>query len=163
MKAENTNSQSLYQKQALRTLCRFLSVRFSYRFLLILLSATGILFSLTGRTLFAPYGIALLSLILPSFLSNSLQEQKKEENSDIPLASLYQRYHYSPVTFSCYRITLFLAMLLLFIWHMIQSPKLLFLSLSLPLLYLVLLLGLGSFLNLFFYLLFHRRLMSGTL
>ena len=159
----NVTRNALSQKQALRTLCSFLSVRFSYKFLLILLSVTGILFSLTGRTLFAPYGIALICLILPSFLNNSVHERKKEENSDIPLASLYQRYHYSPVTFSCYRITLFLAMLLLFIWHIIQPLELTYISLSLPLLYLVLLLALGSLLNLCFYLLFHRRLMNGTL
>lgn len=163
MKAENTNSQSVSQKQALRILCRFLSVRFSYRFLLLLLFATGIILTATGNTLFAPYGISLLCLILPSFLNDTVEARTKKENSDFPLSSLYKRYHYSPITYSCYRISLYLGMLLLPVWHKIQSPELSLFGISLPLLYLALFLALVPVLGYGLYFFFHHKLMNGTL
>ena len=163
MNADSSNSQSILQKQALRSLCRFLSVQFSYRLMLLLLLVTGIVFSVTGSTYFAPYGIGLLCLILPSFLNDTVQKHTKKENSDLPLPSLYERYHYSPITYSCYRITVYLGMLLLLIWHKIQAPTFTLFGLSLPLLYLALFLALGPVLGYVLYLIFHRRLMNGTL
>lgn len=163
MNAENSNEQSILQKQALRTLCRFLSVRYSYRFMLLLLFVTGIVLTATGTTFFAPYGISLLCLILPSFLNDTVQAHTKKENSDVPLPSLYKRYHYSPITYSCYRITMYLGMLLLLVWHKVQSPALTLFGLSLPLLYLALFLALVPVLGYVLYLLFHHKLMNGTL
>lgn len=153
----------LSQKQALRILCRFLSLRYSYYTLLILLSGTGVILTLTGHTFFAPYGIALLCLLLPSFLNGSVKEQTKKENRDLPLSSLFRRYHYSPVSFSTYRITLLLGMLLLFVWHVIQTPVLTLCGISLPLLYLAFFLALYPVLSYICFFVFHRRLMSGTL
>lgn len=163
MKAEKNNSQSVSQKQALRFLCRFLSVRFSYYFLLLLLLITGITLSFVYTTLFAPYGISLLCLILPSFLNDTVEARIKKENSETPLPSLYKRYHYSPVTYSCYRITLCIGMLLLLIWHKLQSPTLTLLGISIPLLYLAAFLALVPVLGYVLYLIFHHKLMNGTL
>ena len=163
MNAKNSHEPALLQKQALRTLCRFLSVRFSYRFLLLLLFVTGTALTVTGTTLFAPYGISLLCLLLPSFLNDTVEAHTKKENSDIPLPSLYKRYHYSPITYSCYRITIYLGMLLLLVWHKIQPPALTLWGLSLPLLYLALFLALIPVLGYVLYLRFHYKLMNGTL
>lgn len=163
MNTDKSIPQSGLQKQALCSLCRFLSARFSYRFMLLLLFLTGIVLSLTGNTLFAPYGISLLCLILPSFLNDTVQKHTKKENSDLPLSSLYKRYHYSPITYSCYRISMCLGMLLLLIWHKIQSPTLTVFGISLPLLYVALFLALVPILGYVLYYFFHRRLMNGTL
>lgn len=155
--------KTLSQKQALRIFCRFLSLRYSYYTLLILMSGTGIVLSLTGRTFFAPYGIALVCLLLPSFLNGSANEHTKKENRDLPFSSLFRRYHYSPVLFSSYRISLLLGMFLLFVWHIIQAPALTLCGISLPLLYLAFFLALSPVLAYIIFLVFHQRLMDGTL
>ena len=149
------------QRQPLLILCRFLAIRISYRFMLVLLSATGLILTIQQRTLFAPYGIALVCLILPAFLSDSVQ--KKKENSDTPLSALYKRYHYSPITYVTNRIALLLCMLLLLSWHMLQHTPLTLFGISLPLLYLALCLILCPVLSRILFFIFHCRLMNGTM
>ncbi len=157
---ENTPSAT-EQRQRLHTLCRFLSARLCYRFMLILLSVTGLFFTLLGRSQFAPYGIALVCLILPAFLTGSSPENTKKENSEYPLSGLYRRYHYSPSVFTAYRISLLLGMLLLFAWHKVQSVPVTLCGISVALLYLALSLALYPILSRILYFIFHRRLMSG--
>ena len=149
------------QRQSLLILCRFLAMRISYRIMIILLSATGLFLSLRQTTLFAPYGIALVCLILPAFLGDSVP--KKKENSDTPFSALYKRYHYSPVTFVTNRITLLLCMLLLLAWHMLQHSPITLFGMSLPLFYLALCLILCPVLSRILFFIFHRRLMNGTM
>lgn len=163
MNDSEKNNFASAQRQQLFTLCRFLSVRISYRFMLLLLSSTGIFLTALRRTQFAPYGIALVCLLLPSFLSDSIKAKKEKENSDIPLSALYKRYHYSPVMFTSYRITGTLCMLLLFVWHTLQTPPLTLFGISVPLLYLVLSLALSPILSRVLFFVLHRRLMSGTM
>jgi len=148
-------------QQPLLTLCRFLAVRMTYRFILLLLTATGILLTLLNRTQFAPYGIALFCLILPSFLNDSVRSAEKKENSDAPLSSLYRRYHYSPVLFNVYRITISICALLLLIWH--KFSALTVFEISVPLLYLALCLALVPILSRVLFLIFHHRLMNGAM
>lgn len=159
---KNTTSAS-EQRQHLLVLCRFLSARICYRFMLLLLSVTGLFFTLSGRSQFAPYGIALVCLILPAFLTGSSSENTKKENSDSTLSVLYKRYHYSPSYFTAYRITLILCMLLLFVWHKIQLLPITLCGISVALLYLALSLALYPILSRILYLIFHRRLMNGIL
>ena len=158
--AENS-STAIEQRRRLLSLCRFLSVRFCYRFMLILLSATGLCLTLCGQSQFAPYGIALVCLILPVFLAGTNSETTKKENCDFPLSVLYKRYHYSPSFYHSYRISLFLGMLLLFIWHQVQSVPVTLCGISTALLYLTVTLGLYPVLSRILYVIFHRRLMSG--
>ena len=147
---------------SLSTLCRFLSARLCYRFSLLLLFGTGIVLSLCQRSQFAPYGIALLCLILPLYF-NSAAEQTKKENSDSALSVLYKRYHYSPVSFLNYRRMQSLCILLLIVWHSLQSPSITLGYLSLPLLYAAVLLAGYPILSRILTFIFHRRLMSGTM
>lgn len=152
------------QRRQLLTLCRFLSVRISYRFMLLLLVFTGLFLTVLQQTLFAPYGIALVCLLLPSFLNGSSSAlTKQKENSEIPLSVLYKRYHYSPVQFTVHRITLILCMLLLLIWHMVQTHPLILFGVSVPLLYLILCLALYPVLSRVLFLILHHRLMNGTM
>lgn len=157
------NESASAQRQQLLLLCRFLAVRMSYRFMLLLLCATGILLTVLQRTQFAPYGIALLCLLLPSFLNDSVKHSKQKENSDAPLSALCKRYHYSPALYTSYRITSTLCMLLLFAWHKIQNSGLTLLGISVPLLYLALYLALCPILSRILFCVFHHRLMNGTM
>lgn len=163
MKYSETNDSSSVQRRQLFTLCRFLSLRLSYRFMLLLLSATGILLTVLGHSQFAPYGIALICLLLPSFLNNTEKKQKEKENSDLPLSALCKRYHYSPVMHSSYRITLTLCAFLLLVWHTIQNTPFKLFGISAPLLYLALGLILPVFLARILFVVFHRRLMNGSM
>ena len=149
------------QRKRLLALCRFLSARICYRFMLILLSVTGIILTVCGQSQFAPYGIALVCLILPAFLAGSSAETTKKENSDFPLSVLYRRYHYSPSVYNSYRISLILGMLLLFIWHQVQSVPVTLCGISAALLYLTVNLALYPVLSRILYVLFHCRLMNG--
>lgn len=162
---DNKNSSSAPdQRQCLQALCRFLSARICYRFMLILLSGTGLFFTLCGSSQFAPYGIALVCLILPAFLTGSSSETTtKKENSNVPLSGLYRRYHYSPSSFNTYRISLLLGMLLLFIWHLVQPTPITVFGVSVALLYLALNLALYPVLSRILFLIFHRRLMNGLI
>ena len=162
MNESRKNDASVTQRRQLFALCRFLSARLSYRFMLVLMTATGVLLTLLGRTQFAPYGIALLCLILPSFLQGSVKVSTQKENSDTLMTVLYKRYHYSPVLFTTYRITLLLCMLLLFVWYRVQQTPLTLFGISVPLLFLALCLALYPILSRLLFLLFHRRLMNGT-
>ena len=163
MNDSHKTDASATQRQLLFALCRFLSARFSYRFMLLLTATTGVFLTLLGRTQFAPYGIALLCLILPSFLQDSVINRTQKENSDTLMSALYKRYHYSPVLFTTYRITLLLCALLLFTWHRILQVPLTLFNISIPLLYLVLCLALYPVLSRVFFFLLHRRLMNGSM
>lgn len=156
-------SSATRQRQTLLVLCRFLSACFCYRFILVLLAVTGLCFTLCGHSQFAPYGTALVCLILPAFLSGSPQKNTKKENNDSPLSALYRRYHYSPSVFTAYRISLLLCTLLLFVWHMVQSDPVTLFGISVALLYAIVILALYPILSRIFYLLFHHRLMTGRL
>lgn len=163
MQTRQHTTDSTATRQPLLTLCRFLSARYSYLFMLALLSVTGILLSFTGRTQFAPYGITLLCLLIPSFLNDSSKEQTKQENNDSPLSVLYKRYHYSPIAFKNYRIALYLCMLLLPLWHKFQSPALTLFGISVPLLYTALSLAVYPILSHVLFFILHRRLMNGII
>lgn len=165
MSKYDLNHSAPSQRQSLLTLCRFVVTRLMYRLMLLLLSVTGLFLTLSHRTQFAPYGIVLLCLLLPAFLNDSLTSRlnPKKENNDTPLHSLYRRYHYSPIVFTEYRISLLLCMLLLLIWHKVQSPALTLFGASLPLLYIVLCLALYSILSRGLFLILHHRLMNGKL
>lgn len=163
MSFSETNDTASTQRRQLLSLCRFLAMRITYRLMLLLLSATGLLLTIFGRTQFAPYGIALVCLLLPSFLSDPEKQQKEKENDDILLPALYKRYLYSPVMYTSYRITVTLCMLLLFVWHAVQVTPFTLFGISVPLLYVALCLALSVLLGRILYLFFHRRLMSGTL
>ena len=163
MNESRKNDASATQRRQLFALCRFLSARSSYRFLLVLMTATGILLTAFQRTQFAPYGIALLCLILPSFLQGSVKDSTQKENSDTHMTELYKRYHYSPVLFTSYRITLLLCLLLLLVWHRVQQTPLTLFGISVPLLYLALFLALYPILSRVLFFLFHHRLMNGTM
>lgn len=158
----NTTSAT-EQRQRLFALCRFLSARACHRLMLLLLAAVGLFFTALGQSLFAPYGIAMVCLILPIFLMGASREQTEKENNDSPLSVLYRRYHYSPSDSTAYRISLLLCMLLLLIWHKVQSPVIALFGISLPLLYLALSLALYPILSRILCLWFHRRLMNGRL
>ena len=147
---------------SLSTLCRFLAARLCYRFSLLLLFGTGIVLSLFQRSQFAPYGIALLCLLFPLYI-NSSTERAKKENSDSVLSVLYKRYHYSPVSFLNYRRMQSLCILLLIVWHSLQSPAITLGYISLPLLYAAILLAGYPVLSRILTFIFHRRLMSGTM
>ncbi len=161
-RSEKANLASQQRRQLL-TLCRFLSARMSYRFMLLLLTFTGLLLTVLQRTRFAPYGIALICLLLPSFLGDTATRSKQKENSELPLSVLYKRYHYSPILFNAYRITSMLCMLLLFIWHMVENPPFTLFGVSVPLLYLTLCLALYPILSRILFLVLHRRLMDGAI
>lgn len=163
MSTDKKTTASTTEKQQLLLLCRFLALRLSYRFMLLLLSVTGVVLTLLRQTQFAPYGIALICLLLPSFLSDPIQSRTKKENSDLPLSVLFRRYHYSPSTFTGYRITLSLCMLLLLVWHKVRTTPLILFGASLPLLYLALCLALSTLLSRVLFFFFHHRLMNGTL
>lgn len=163
MSFPESNDTASAQRRQLLTLCRFLGMRITYRLMLLLLSCTGVLLTLLGRTQFAPYGIALVCLLLPSFLSDAGKDQKEKENNDILLSALYKRYRYSPVMYTSYRITVTLCMLLLFVWHRVQVTPVKLFGISVPLLFVALCLGLSALLGRILYLIFHRRLMSGAL
>lgn len=162
MKTIHKTHESVSDRQSLLLLCRFLTARFSYRLFILLHTVTGLLFSVTGQSRFAPYGIALVCLLLPSFLNLSDTTSKKENNATA-LSILYQRYHYSPVAFSGYRISLLSGMFLLLAWHMLQKTVLSLFGVSLPLLYLVLFLALYPLLSRVLFFFFHRRLMNGIM
>ena len=157
------NDTASAQRDRLFTLCRFLGIRLSYRIMLLLLSGTGLLLTVLGKSQFAPYGIALICLLLPIFLSGAEKEPKEKENSDLALSALFKRYHYSPVMYVSYRITYILCMLLLLIWHLTQATPLTLFGVSVPLLYLALGLALSVVLGRVLFFLFHRRLMNGIL
>ncbi|MGN1084405.1 MAG: hypothetical protein ACI4QX_05345 [Lachnospiraceae bacterium] len=163
MEPTESAHNSKKQQQVLLALCRFLSLRLLHGFMLILLFATGCTLSLLNRSQFAPYGIAVVCLILPSFISGSSGNPSKKENSDMPLATLCNRYHYSPVFVFSYRVSFLLCSLLLFFWHLIQNPVLSLWGISLPLLYLAVNLALYPILSRCLFWHFHRRLMSGRL
>ncbi len=163
MKTQQQLQSSGNTRQLLLTLCRFLAARLVYRFMLLLLSGTGILFSVLGRTQFAPYGICVVCLLLPSFLQDSLEKRTKQENNDSPLLYLYKRYRYSPVLFSCYRISLTLCAVLLLIWYLLQPGILKLFGLSVPLLCTVLCLALYPLVSRGLFLWFHHRMMNGIL
>ena len=155
---ENTATE---QRRRLFLLCRFLSARICYRFILTLLFVTGLFFTLCGQTQFAPYGISLVCLILPAFLTGASPETHTKENGDFPLSGLYRRYHYSPSVFTAYRISLLLGMFLLLVWHKVQSAPVTFFGLSIALLYLILNLALYPILSRILYIILHLRLMNG--
>lgn len=157
------NDTASAQRDRLFTLCRFLGIRLSYRIMLLLLSGTGLLLTVLGKSQFAPYGIALICLLLPVFLSGAEKESKEKENSDLALSALFKRYHYSPVMYVSYRITYILCMLLVLIWHLTQATPLTLFGVSVPLLYLALGLALSVVLGRVLFFLFHRRLMNGIL
>ena len=157
------NDTASAQRDRLFTLCRFLGIRLSYRIMLLLLSGTGLLLTVLGKSQFAPYGIALICLLLPVFLSGAEKEPKEKENSDLALSALFKRYHYSPVMYVSYRITYILCMLLVLIWHLTQATPLTLFGVSVPLLYLALGLALSVVLGRVLFFLFHRRLMNGIL
>ena len=157
------NDTASAQRDRLFTLCRFLGIRLSYRIMLLLLSGTGLLLTVLGKSQFAPYGIALICLLLPVFLSGAEKEPKEKENSDLALSALFKRYHYSPVMYVSYRITYILCMLLVLIWHLTQATPLTLFGVSVPLLYLALGLALSVVLGRILFFLFHRRLMNGIL
>ncbi len=159
---ENTPTAN-EQRKRLLALCRFLSAQLCYRFMLVLLTVTGLFLTLLGQSQFAPYGIALVCLLLPTFLTGSSQENTKKENSEVPLSGLYRRYHYSPSFFNAYRISLLLGMLLLFAWHQIQSVPVTLFGISVALLYLAVNLALYPVLGRILYVILHRRLMNGRL
>lgn len=155
------NSSASGQRQSLFTLCRFLSARFCYRFMIILSAAVGVLLTLCGQSLFAPYGISLVCLILPSFLSGSSANDAKKENNDNPLSVLYKRYHYSLSSFHAYRISLLLGMVLQLAWYITQKTPLTLWGVSVPLLFLAVNLFLYPILSRILFLILHRRLMNG--
>lgn len=157
------NESAAAQRDRLFTLCRFLGIRLSYRIMLLLLAGTGLLLTVLGRSHFAPYGIALICLLLPIFISDTEKGPKEKENSDLALSALYKRYHYSPVMYASYRITYLLCMLLVFIWHLTQAAPLTLFGVSVPLLYLAFGLALSAVLGRILFFLFHRRLMNGIL
>lgn len=159
---DNTDS-SAKKRQSLRILCRFLALRITYYTMLVLLAVTGVLLTARKLSQFAPYGIAFFCLLLPSFLNDSLEKKAKKENSDFPLSFLYKRYHYSPVSYLAYRICLTAGILLLFAWHLVQAVPVTVFGVSVPLLYLSLCLLLPLVLSRILFLLFHHRLMNGTL
>lgn len=163
MNTEEHTEQSKNQKQTLFSLCRFLSLRLMYRSMLILLFVTGIVLSLIHRAQFAPYGIAVVYLLLPSFINFSADTSAKKENNDTPLSILCNKYHYSPSALFSYRISYFLCSLLLFIWHLIQTPVLYLGGLSLPLFYLILNLALFPIISRILFWNLHHRLMEGRL
>ena len=150
-------------RQSLLFLCRLISLRILHRGMVLFLLVTGVLLSLSGATQFAPYGIAIFYLLLPSFLQNAPTKHKEKENHDSPLSFLYEKYHYSPSSFFCYRIAFLLCSVLLFCWWLSLRTPLLFGGLSLPLLCLAIYLALYPLLSriLFFY--FHWKLMNGGL
>lgn len=162
MTEPNSSLSEQTTDRSLSILCRFLAARFFYRFLLLLLFGTGIVLSLCQKSQFAPYGIALVCLLLPLYM-NSASEQAKKENSDSALSVLYKRYHYSPASFLSYRRMQSLCILLLFVWHGIQSPALTLFRIPLPLLYAVILLAGYPLLSRVLTFMFHRRLMNGTM
>ena len=157
------NESASAQRDRLFTLCRFLGVRLSYRIMLLLLAGAGLLLTVLGRSQFAPYGISLIGLILPAFLSNAVKEPKEKENSDRSLSALYKRYHYSPAMYDSYRITYILCMLLILMWHLTQNTPLTLFGVSVPLLYLAVGLALSAVLGRILFFIFHRRLMNGIL
>lgn len=163
MEPEESTQNTKEQRQALLILCRFLSLRLLHRFMLILLSATGILLSLMNRPQFAPYGIAVLCLVLPPFINGSYANGPEKENSAAPLSVLYGRYRYSPAAFLSYRISFLLCSLLLFFWHFLQKPEFLLSGISLPLLYLAVVLAFYPVAGRLLFLYFHHRLMNGSL
>ena len=162
MQTFDTTDFSAQKRRSLLTLCRFLALRTTYYTLLIMLTATGILLTALSLSQFAPYGIALLCLLLPSFLHDSLEKRAKKENSDSPLSFLYKRYHYSPVSYASYRISVTVGMLLLLPWHRLQNVPFTVFGISIPLLYLFLCLTLPLILSRILFLRFHHRLMNGT-
>jgi len=152
----------IYQRQILLSLCRLISLRLLHKGTILLLFATGALLSLLGKSQFAPYGIALIYLLLPTFIGNSTQETAKKENS-APLAYLCGKYHYSPSAFFSYRISFLLCSALLFCWHISLRTPLQLGRISLPLFYLAIHLALYPILSRLFFLLLHRKLMDGEL
>lgn len=163
MEPEESTQNTKEQRQALLLLCRFLSLRLLHRFMLILLSATGILLSLLARPQFAPYGIAVICLILPPFISGSYTNGSKKENGSTPLSVLYDRYHYSPIAFLSYRVSFLLCSLLLFCWSFLQNSELLLFSIPLPLLYLAVNFAFYPIASQLLFRYFHHRLMNGSL
>ena len=86
MKKRN-DTAGTQQKQMLLALCRFLTLRSLRTIGVSVLFGIGFLLSLTGHSQFAPYGIAMLYLLLPVFLEGNAPTQKKE-NKDTVLSSL---------------------------------------------------------------------------
>lgn len=163
MSVHKTQTDHKDNKRQLLLLCRFLGVTATCRLMLFLLSGTGILLVLLNKTQFAPFGIAVFCLVLPSFLNGSSASETKKENSDRPLSFLFRQYHYSLSNYTAYRITLFICMLLLLIWHKTLTTPILFFGVSLPLLFLALCLALSTILSRILFFCFHHRLMNGTL
>ena len=77
MRFSEQNDTASKQRRQLLTLCRFLGIRITYRLMLLLLCGTGLLLTAFGRTQFAPFGIALVCLLLPSFLGDAVEKQKE--------------------------------------------------------------------------------------
>lgn len=71
------SQDSKKHRQALLFLCRFLALRLLHKVMLVLLSVTGLVLSFLDRTQFAPYGIAILCLLLPSFICGSSSGSEK--------------------------------------------------------------------------------------
>ncbi|MBQ9768549.1 MAG: hypothetical protein IJW37_10645 [Lachnospiraceae bacterium] len=163
MNENDRTRNSNNQRQILLSLCRLIALRQLHKGTVLLLFATGLLLSFLGHSQFAPYGIALIYLLLPTFIQNSAQENTKKENSDSPLALLCGKYHYSLSAFFSYRISFLACSILLFCWHMVLKTPLTLGNISLPLLYLAFHLALYPILARIRFLQFHRRLMDGDL
>lgn len=163
MEPEESTQNTKEQRQALLLLCRFLSLRLLHRIMLILLSATGILLSLIARPQFAPYGIAVICLILPPFISGSYTDSSKKESGNTPLSVLYDRYRYSPIALLSYRVSFLLCSLLLFLWYFLQNSGLLLCGIPLPLLYFAFNLAFYPIASRLLFRYFHHRLMNGSL
>ena len=150
-------------RQVLLSLCRLIALRMLHKAAVLLLFGTGIFLSLTDHAQFAPYGIALIHLLLPTFIDNATPKNAKKENSASPLALLCGKYHYSLSAFFSYRISFLVCSLLLFCWHFLSNTSLMAGRLSVPLLYLALHLALYPILSRIRFLRLHRKLMDGEL
>lgn len=162
MKKRN-DTAGTQQKQMLLALCRFLTLRTIRTIGVSVLFGIGLLLSLTGHSQFAPYGIAMLYLLLPVFLEGNAPAQKKE-NKDTVLSSLCTKYHYSLFSALYYRISYLLCAFLLLAWHLLSPMPLSFaLELPLPLLLLASLLAAYPVASRILYLRLHKKLMDGEL
>ena len=157
------NTETRQQKQLLFSLCRFLTLRAIRRISVGVLFGIGILLSFLGERRFAPYGTAMLCLLLPVFLEGNASAQKKE-NKDTVLSSLCTRYHSSLFSMFCYRISYLLCSFLLLFWHILTPTLLPFAGgLSLPLLLLVINLAAYPIASRILFCYFHNKLMAGEL
>lgn len=162
MKSNHTK-EAAAQKLQLLSLCRFLSLRVFHTVFVILLFSCGMILSLINCHTFAPYGIAAVYLLLPSFIGNSFSSNTKKENNDTPLCILCSKYHYSPISLFSYRTSHFLCSLLLFCWHITQGKYYFTNRFSLPLLLFLLNLSGHIIVSRILYRHFHHKLMLGEL